>query len=164
MWPGVIFDEDSRVGETLPPVALDILNFALMAWSWQEQGAPPGLADPTAPLFALVGRERGDPHLSEPSLLPRVEEAPLVTPTDSHLKDKDLRGNVVEVDHVGEGNPHAQKSCRKERSKQVQLGGGARAPRGAQPVPKSSVHRDTEFQTPRRGRPLLSHPLYRMEN
>lgn len=118
MWPGVIFDEDSRVGEALPPVALDILNFALMAWSWQEQGAPPGLADPKAPLFALVGRERGDPHLSEPSLLPRVEEAPLVTPTDSHLKDKDLRGNVVEVDHIGEGNPHAQESCRKERSKQ----------------------------------------------
>ena len=88
-------------------------------------GAPPGLADPKTTLFALAGtQERSGSHLPDPNLPPRVKESPLVTPTDSHLVDKDLRVEIVEADHVGEGNPHAQESCRRERRNQVQLGGG----------------------------------------
>lgn len=87
-------------------------------------GAPPGLADPKTTLFALEGtQERSGSHLPDPSLSPRMEESPLVTPTDSHLMDKDLSVEIVEADHVGEGNPHAQESCRRERRNQVQLGG-----------------------------------------
>lgn len=76
------------------------------------------------------GRERGDPCLPEPSLPPKMDEAPLVTPKGSHLIDEDLRGDVVEVDHVGEGNAQAQESCRREKRSQVQPGGRNKAPPG----------------------------------
>lgn len=52
---------------------------------------------------------------------PKAEEAPLATPTASHLVDKDLRSDVLEVDHVGKGDPHAQESYRQEKRNQVQL-------------------------------------------
>lgn len=60
------------------------------------------------------------PNLPKPSLPPKMKEAPLVTLKGSHLLDKNLRGDVLEIDHVGEGNPHAQESCRREKRNQVQ--------------------------------------------
>lgn len=110
-----------------------------MAWSWQEQGAPPGLTDLKVPLFALGGRgERDGLYIAEASFPPKVEEAPLVTPTDSYLMDKDLGGDVVEVHHVGKGNPHAQESYRQEKRNQVQPEGSDRAPPGTRSVLMSS--------------------------
>lgn len=86
----------------------------------------PGLADPETPLFILLGKKGGrHPCLAEPSLPPREEEAHVVTSKGSHLIDKDLRVDIVEVDHVGEGNPHAQESCRRGRRNR-----SARGPQG----------------------------------
>lgn len=87
-----------------------------MAWSWQEQRTPPGLAESVIPLLVLAGREgEREPCLTEPRLPPRVAEAHMVTPEGSHLTDKDLGVDIVEADHVGEGDPHAQESCRRGR-------------------------------------------------
>lgn len=52
-----------------------------------------------------------------------MEEAHVVTPIGSYLIDKDLRVDVVQVDHAGEGDPHAQESCRRGRRNQVHYGG-----------------------------------------
>ena len=60
------------------------------------------------------------PNLPKSSLPPKMKEAPLVTLKGSHLRDKNLRGDVLEIDHVGEGNPHAQESCRREKRNQGQ--------------------------------------------
>lgn len=87
----------------------------------------PGLADPETPLFILAGKKGGrHPCLAGPSLPPRVEEAHVVTSKGSHLVDKDLRVDIVKVDHVGEGNPHAQESCRRGRRNR-----SARRPQGS---------------------------------
>lgn len=54
-----------------------------------------------------------------------MEEAHVVTPIGSYLIDKDLRVDVVQVDHAGEGDPHAQESCRRGRRNQVHYGGAS---------------------------------------
>ena len=41
-------------------------------------------------------------NLPKPSLPPKMKEAPLVTLKGSHLLDKNLRVDVLEIDHVGD--------------------------------------------------------------
>lgn len=103
-----------------------------MAWSWQG----PEILRPQHLHSQGEGQEELLPHCAQ--LPSKGGKGPSGHTQRPHLINKDFRGGVVKVEYVGEGNPYAQESCRKERRNRDQPGGSNRVPPGDDSVLESS--------------------------